>query len=200
MENEKNTEYVFWLDFWRKKSGLWPKSGHFKCVITREKIRILSIGNDPDKDLIIDISSIQRCRLGYTGNNNRHVVLSIGGGGFLLGPVHPFDPRGIRNFNHSETSALLKVVEAFRSNTDPRLDPNPYLRQLTEKNNRDGFRVPDIKWDKHTSPWAYYDLYGDKFMRLKVLSRNIALTILFAVIGVILVLGIAYVLDILNMI
>ena len=200
MENGKDTEYVFWLNFWRKESGPWPMTGHYKCVITREKIQIFSIENNRDKELTINVSSVQRCRLGYTGNNNRHIVLSIGEDGLLLGPVHPIDPKGIRNFNHTEASALLRVIDAFRSNTNPEIGTNPYLRQLEEKNNLNGIRVPNIEYDKHTSPWAYYNLYGDKFLRLKVLSRNIALTIVFAIIGVILVLGITYVLDILHII
>jgi hypothetical protein len=118
----------------------------------------------------------------------------------LLGPIHPFDPTGIQNLNHKETSALIEVIEAHRSGVDPEIDPNPYLRQLAAKNNFKGFRLPDIKWDKHISPWVYYERYCGKFLRLKVYVRNATQIIAMTIIVVLLVIGIAYVLDTLNII
>ena len=200
MDNSKDSEYVFWLDFWRKSFAPWPKSGHFKCVVTKEKIHITVTDNDPDKELSIDIPSIRKCKLGYIGNNNRHVVLFLNGTGFLLGPVHPIDPTGIQNLNHNETSALIKVIEAFRSNTDPAIDTNPYLRQLAMKNNLKGFTVPNIKWDRHISPWDYYELYGDKFLRHKLFVKNMVLLIVIVPVVTLIILGIFYVLDTLNII
>ena len=199
MDNSNDIEFVFWLDFWRKSSALWPKLGHFKCVITREKIRVIPTEN-VHEEWSINIPLIQKCRLGYTGNNNHQAVLFLNGKKFFLGPVHPIDPNGVQNFNHKETSALIKVIEAFRANTDPEIDTNPYLRQLAEKNNLKGFNIPDIKWDKHTSPWAYYELYGHKLLRLKVFVRNIAQVIAIAIVVTAVILGVVYVLAKLNVI
>ena len=188
------------VGFLEKSIALWPKLGHFKCVVTREKIHITVTDNDPEKELSIAISSILKCKLGYTGNNNHHVILFLNDRGFLLGPVHPIDPTGIQNLNHNETSALIKVIEAFRVNTDPDIDTNPYLRQLEMKNNLKGFTVPNIKWDKHISPWGYYELYGDKLLRQKLLIKNMALLIAIVPVVTLIILGIFYLLDTLNII
>ncbi len=199
-DNSKDFEYIFWLDFWRKTSAFWPMLGHFKCVVTREKIHVIRTENNLHEELNVDISSIQKCKLGYTGNNNHHVVLVLNGERFLLGPIHPIDPGGVQNLNHNETSALIKVIEACRSGADLEIDTSPYTRQLSMKNNLKGFNVPDIKWDKHTSPWVYYEQYGDKFLQLKIFIRNAALIIATTIITVLLVLGVAYLLDALNII
>jgi hypothetical protein len=200
MDNSNDMEFVFWLDFWRKNSALWPKPGHFKCVITGEKIRVIPTENATHEELSIDIPLIQKCGLGYTGNRNHHVVLFLSGERFLLGPVHPLDPNGIQNFNHKETSAFIKVIEAFQANTNPKIETNPYLRQLAEKNNLKGFNIPDIKWDKHTSPWAYDELSGHKFLRLKIFVRNITQVIAIAIVVTAVILGVVYVLAKLNVI
>lgn len=200
MANNENNEFVFWLDFWRTQLDLWPKSGHFKCVITKEKIWISPTENDLLEGITVDLPLIVKCKLGHTGNKNHHVILFLADKTLLLSPVHPIDPNGIQNFNHKETSALIKVIEDLRANNNTEINPNPYTRQLAMKNNIKGFRLPDINWDKHTSPWVYYELYGDKFLRLKVFIRNIALTVVSTIFVILLILGIAYALDMLKII
>lgn len=197
MDNSKDAEYVFWLNSWRGGSAFWPKLGQFRCIVTKGKISIIPIENDPAKELNVDISLIQECKIEYMAQNlNRAVGLILSDRRFFLYPINPFDPRHILNVNHNETTALIKVIDAFRSNSYPDLETNPYLRQLAAKKNVKTFKVLDIQWDKHISPWAYYDLYGDKFLWPKIIIQIIAM----ATIVVLLVLGTAYVLDTLNII
>src|SRR5262245_37295061 len=107
MENNNDSAYVFWLNFWKDASASWPKTGHFKCVITKAKISITPSENDRDKELHVDLSSIQKCKTGYSGNNNRHVELFLSDRRLLLGPVHPIDPNHYQNLNRNETSSLI---------------------------------------------------------------------------------------------
>ncbi len=195
---DEYSEYIFWLEFWRKVPSIWPNSGRFKCVATKEKIHIIPIDDYTDKELAIDISEIENCKLGYAQINYWQVELFLKRGRILLGPVHPIDPKGIQNLNRAEASALIKVIEAFRSNTDPGVDANPYTRQLAEKNNLKGFRIPEIKWDKYTSPWAYYDQYQGKCLQRYIFARKIAIGVVSGIIATLIVVAVFYLLLLLN--
>lgn len=198
METRKNLEYTFWLAFWRKIPSIWPNTGHFKCVITKEEIHIIPIDNYSDKELKIDIAEIQNCKIGYAQINYWQVDLLLKKGRILLGPVHPIDPRGIQNLNRAEASALIKVIEAFRSGNDPEVDTNPYTRQLAEKNNLKWFRIPEMRWDKYTSPWAYYDQHQDKFLQINISIRKIVTIVVTAIIVIPTIIAIFYMLLLLN--
>jgi len=188
MDNGKNLEYIFWLDYWRNASRQLPKSGHFKCIVTRKNILIHTTDNDPTKALNLDISSILAYKLGY-GGRNKQVDLILSDQKIYLGPVHPIDPHFIQNLNHNEALSLVKLIEAFRSNIDPGIDPNPYTRQLSAKNYLVGFKLPNIEWDMHISPWHYFKRYQDRFLELKITIRKIAIIIASAIIGTLIILA-----------
>ena len=199
MNDFKDAEYIFWLKNWSDSTfpGSWLKLGRFKCVISNNKIKVTSIPNDPDKELFVDMSLIQKCGIFHGAQYpQRAVELLLSDRKIILFPVNPFEPNPILHVNHDETSAMISVINAFRSDVDPDIDPNPYLRQLATKDNLKSFKKPNIQWDKHTSPWIYNELYGNKFLWLKV----IAFMLFLVVAGVVLILAIAYVLDVLNII
>ncbi len=197
VDKTKNLEYVFWLNGWADRSVFGGRLGHFKCLITRDKISIKPIENDPDKELNIEISSIQKCKIGYEVKEpNRYVDLFLSDRKIVLCPINPFEPKPILLVNHNEASAMINLINAFRSNVEPEIDTNPYLRQLATKDNLKRFKSLNIEWDKHTSPWNYYDLYGNKFLWPKVISLIIVLAIVVTPI----ILGVVYLLDALNII
>jgi hypothetical protein len=199
MNSNKDMEYIFWLDYWRESSRQLPKSGRFKCIVTRNSIHVVPTDNDPEKILHLDLFSIQKCQLGY-GGRNKQVDLRLSDRKYYFGPVHPIDPHFIQNLNHNEALSLVKVIEAFRSDTNPGIDPNPYTRQLAAKNYLAGFKLPNIQWDTHTSPWSYFEHYQDNFLELRLLARKILIGIIVIPIVVVLILGVAYMLDALNII
>ena len=91
---------------------------------------------------------------------------------------------------------MINVIDSFRSNMDPKVDPNPYVRQMTTKDSLQRFRQLNQSWDAHTSPWVYNDLYGDKFLW----PKTIASMMITVVVVTALLIGIVYVLDILKII
>jgi hypothetical protein len=192
-----DSEYVFWLNRWSDQPSIWSQVGHFKCIITRDQINIIPTENGSGGDLNVHMSVIEKCKINYVVQNpNRSVELILKNGRLILSPVNPFEPRPVLNVNHNEVSAMISVIEALRLNLVPRIDPNPYIRQLRTKNRLKRFRVLDQKWDAHTSPWTYYKLYGDKLLGLKI----IALIFLLITLGVAMLVGLVYELDILNII
>ena len=200
MNNNRNLEYVFWLKGWRDTSSYWPKYGHFECIVTREKMRIVPTENDPDKELNLNLSQVRECKI-YTvsKNPNRGIELILPDRKIMLFPVHPFDPSPIFFAvykNHNETPALKAVIDAFRSNATIKINANPYLRQLATKDNLKRFKMLGLQWDAHTTPWYYHDLYGDKLLWLKTIGVIIASSIIVVTV----ILAIAYVLDNLNII
>src|SRR3990172_8482497 len=127
----QDSEYVFWLNRWSDTPALWSKVGQFKCIITRKKINIIPIEHNLDDELNVDISLIQDCKINdKVQNPNRAVELILNDGGIILSPINPFEPRPVLNVNHNEISAMVLVIDAFRANTDPQIDTNPYVRQL----------------------------------------------------------------------
>ncbi len=192
-----DSEYIFWLNRWSDQPSLWSQVGHFKCIITRDQINVIPTENSPGGDLNIHMSVIQKCKINYIVQNpNRSVELILKNGRIILSPVNPFEPRPVLNVNHNEVSAMIGVIEAFRLNMDPRIDPNPYLRQLGTKNRLKRFRALDQKWDAHTSPWTYYNRYGDKLLWPKIIT----FIFLLITLGVAAVVAIVYELDVLNII
>ena len=113
-----------------------------------------------------------------------------------LFPVNPFDPKHILNKNHSEVSAMIDIISAFRSNSETEFNTNPYLRQLAVKGNIQRFRELNVEWNEHTSPWEYYEPFRDKYLEIKI-----AATVVISVIAAtMLILAIVYALDNLNII
>lgn len=216
MDESKNQEYIFWLNAWRDRSvSFLFKKGQFKCVITRSKINVIPVESDPEKALTIDISLIHRCKIFSNGRYpTQYVEVSLDDRKILLCPVNPFDPNHIVNGNQNEASAMIKTVDAFHLNMDPQVDTNPYERQMAMKDNLKRFKLDQMlmddhlerlkafnqKWDARTSPWTYYDLYGEKFLFLKTIAKIVALVFILAIIVTTLILGIVYVLDALNII
>jgi hypothetical protein len=188
-------EYVFWLNRWSDKPSLWSQVGHFKCTISRDQINVTPIESSSGGDLNVHMSVIQKCKVNYIAQNPNHSVeLALKNGTVILSPVNPFEPRPVLNVNHNEVSAMISVIESFRLNMDPRVDANPYARQLKTKDRLRRFRNLTQTWDAHTSPWTYHDRYGDKLLWPKIL----ALIFLLIILGVTVGLAIVYELDILN--
>lgn len=196
IDETKDLEYVFWLMGWRDLSTFPPKPGQFKCIITREKIKVLPVDSDPDKELEIKVEQIRKCKIGYVQNRLRNIYLTLDDRKLILAPVNPFDHRHILNVNRNEVLAMADVIEAFRSGATPKINTNPYLRQLATKDVLKRFRNLEVNWNMHISPWEYYETYGDKFLWLKVIAFILALMIVI----VPLLLAIAYVLETLNII
>lgn len=192
----KDLEYVFWLMGWRDLSTFPPKSGQFKCIITREKIKVLPVDGDPDNELEVRISQIRKYKIGYVQNRLRNIYLILEDRKIILAPVNPFDHRHILNVNRDEVSAMSDVINAFCSGATPKVNTNPYLRQLATKDVLKRFRNLEVNWNMQISPWEYYETYGDKFLWLKVIAFILALIIVILP----LFLAIAYVLDTLNII
>jgi hypothetical protein len=200
LDNNKALEYIFWLKSWNERSSgssFAPNRGQFKCIIDRRKISIIPVENNPDKEISIDISQIQKCKLRYAaGEPNRSVELVLNGRRFFLFPINPFEPNTVLYVNHSEANAMINVIDSFRSNMDPKVDPNLYLRQMKTKDSLKRFRNLNQSWDAHTSPWVYNDLYGDKFLW----PKTIAFIVIVAIVVTALLIGIVYVLDTLKII
>jgi hypothetical protein len=195
--SDSATEYIFWLNRWSDKPAIWSQVGHFKCIITQDQINVIPTENDSGGDLNVHLSVIEKCKINYLVQNPNHSVeLILKNGRLILSPVNPFEPRPVLNVNHNEVSAMVGVIEALRLNMEPRIDPNPYLRQLGTKNRLKRFRALDQKWDAHTSPWNYYNLYGDKFLGLKIF----VLVFLLITLSVAVMVGLVYELDILDII
>jgi hypothetical protein len=92
-------------------------------------VSVIPVENDPDRELNLDISQIQKCELHGSENSDRLVGLILNDRKVLLAPINPFDPKLIALANDGEASAMIKVIEAFHSGVDPAVDINPYLRQ-----------------------------------------------------------------------
>jgi hypothetical protein len=205
MDKSGNLEYIFWLSSWGDRSiSFWAKLGRFKCIITRSKISVTPVDNDPGKELNLDMSLIRAWKVFYiSGSSNRAVELILDDRIVILSPINPFEPSLVLHVNHNEVSAMINIINAFRSNTHPEISTNPYLRQLAANNKHKGWGLNERQWERHASelnphisPWDYYELYGERFLGPKV----IAFGFLFVILATILVLGIAYVLDTLNII
>jgi hypothetical protein len=200
MDSNRALEYIFWLKSWSDRSSMSsfsPNRGQFKCIIARRKISIISVENNSQKGLTIDIFLIQKCKLRYAaGNPNRSVELVLNGRNIFLFPINPFEPNTVLYVNHNEANAMINVIDSFRSNKDPNVDPNPYVRQMTTKDSLKRFRQLNQSWDAHTSPWVYNELYGDKFLW----PKTIAFMMIVVVVVTALLIGIAYVLDTLKII
>ena len=170
-------EYIFWLYSWRDMSLplFETEIGHFKCIVTPQKIKIIPIENNSDRELTVDVSLIQKCKLFYNSQNrNRAIELYLNDKRIVLSPVNPFGLSRTLHMNHSETTALLNLINALKAGAKPDTNPNPYLRQLATKDNLKRYRELNIEWDKHVSPWDYYELYGDKFIWLKTIAIMLA--------------------------
>lgn len=215
MDKNIDTKYIFWLRNWRDPSiSFLLKTGYFKCVITRRKLSVTSVDNDPKKELNVDVSLIRKCKITPNSQiSNQTVEVFTDGRKISLYPVTPFDPYIVLIGNHAEASALLNTIDALRSNIDPQVDPNPYLRQLSTKDKfishnalaQSGMRAELIrfeslnqKWDAHISPWAHYDLFGDKFLRLKTFGKIMIQALLWVSIAITIVFVIFYILFTLN--
>jgi hypothetical protein len=200
MDKNRALEYIFWLKSWSDRSSMSlfsPNRGQFKCSIDATKIGIIPVENNSHQELSIDISLIQKCKLRYAaGNPNRSVELVLNGRRIFLVPINPFEPKSVLYVNHNEANAMINVIDSFRSNMDPKVDPNPYVRQMTTKDSLKRFRQLNQSWDAHTSPWVYNDLYGDKFLW----PKTIASMMIIVVVVTALLIGIVYVLDILKII
>jgi len=197
-----NFEFVFWLDGWRDDTSFTPKRGQFKCVITKNKISIDSVEHKINI-MDINIALIQDCKIAYSGKGAvQFVTLILNNKKIALFPINPFNPSHMLHANGDEVIALLEVLNAFRSNFNAQVNTNPYLRQLSANNKNKYFRSFDeiqnehIDWDKHTSPWMYYDLYGDKY----ALSKIFVTTVVFGVVTILIIFCIVFLLDWLNII
>jgi hypothetical protein len=91
---------------------------------------------------------------------------------------------------------LVLVINAVRADTRPSIEENPYARQLVTGDFPKRIKKLDVQWDKNTSPWVYYELYGDKFIMVKYLI----FALLVITFGSAFIAGIAYILDSLNLI
>jgi hypothetical protein len=216
MDKSTSEEYIFWLRNWKDPSiSFWSKAGQFKCTLTKSKLSIISRENDPDKELSVALSLIRGCNISPGGQySNQLVEISLNDRKISLSPVTPFDPKTILMGNHAEAYALRNTIDALRSDMDPQIDGNPYVRQLAEKANIKRFdgsarlmkdeltRLEKLNqnWDAHVSPWVYSDLYGNRFLYLKTLAKIVTMVLLSAIIAVLAILIIAYVLDNLNII
>ena len=214
--DKSTSEYIFWLRNWKDPSiSFWPKAGQFKCILTKSKLNIISMDNDPDKELSVALSLIRSCNISPGGQySNQLIEILLNDRKISLSPVTPFDPKTILMGNHAEAYALRNTIDALRSDMDPQIDSNPYVRQLAEKANVKRFdRSAQLmkdeltkleklnqNWDAHISPWVYHELYGDKFLYLKTLAKIVSMALLSAIIVVLAILIIAYVLDNLNII
>jgi hypothetical protein len=214
--DESTSEYIFWLRNWKDSSiSFWPKTGRFKCTLTKSKLSLVSIDNDPNKELNVALSLIRNCSISPGGQySNQSVEILLDDRKISLSPVTPFDPKTILMGNHTEAYAMVNTIDALRSNVDPQIDGNPYVRQLAMKDHAkwfDGsaqlmrdelkrFERLNQNWDAHISPWVYYDLYGNKFLYLKTVAKIVTMVLLSAIVVVLAILSIAYVLDNLNII
>lgn len=199
MEEYQDSEYVFWLYGWRDISLplLEAEIGRFKCIVSSQKIRVIPMENDSDKELTVEISKVQKCTLFYNSRNrNRAVELDLNDKSIVLSPVNPFGLSRTLHVNHNETTALLNLINALKSNADPGISPNPYLRQLATKDDLKRFRKLDVMWDQHISPWDYYELYGDKFIWLK----TVVIMLVSVVVTVAIVVGLVALLIMFNII
>lgn len=214
--DRSTSEYIFWLRNWKDLSiALRPKAGQFKCILTKSKLSIVSMDSDPDKELSVSLSLIRSCKISPGGQySNQSVEILLGDRKISLSPVTPFDPKIILIGNHAEAYALRNTIDALRSDMDPQIDGNPYLRQLAQKAganwSSESARLMEDEltkleklnqnWDAHVSPWAYSALYGTKFLYLKTLAKAVTMALLWAIIATLAILVIAYVLDSLNII
>lgn len=197
MSENNGGEYIFWLDGWADRSAFLPKNGHFKCIITDIRLTVIPLESGTDKELSIDISEIENCRIHHKIRNPNYLVgLLLHDRRIDLAPVNPFEPSLILHVNHNEATEMINVINAFRSGVKSEVNPNPYLRELATDEKYREFRRLDIKWDEHTSPWDYQALYGDKFLWLKVIAYIIFIIVILMVIS----LPVIYLLDTLNII
>ena len=203
MNDINNLEFVFWLNRLRTAGKIFPKLGQFKCVITKGKVSVNSVKDKLNiNELDIDINSIQKCKIDYSGGEQEFISLTANNKTIALLPINPLNPHLSLYPNEDEVAALEDVINAIRSNRETNFSPNPYLRQLSanqkakRRRPNDAIRGENINWDKHTSPWEYYESYGDKLILLKLFANIVVSVIIVVLIGM----GIVYVLALLGII
>ena len=162
-----------------------------QCVVNDRSIIYRTL-NAPDQ-VIITLSSITICDVGKVPGNHRYFVRieSAQHGRVYLFPANSFDPRFIFYLNKSEAEALSETINSFRVAQKPRLNSNPYYRQLDRKDTPTRVKSVSENWDPNISPWVYFHKYEDSFELLKYFFS----TLLGAFLGTGLIMLIAYVLD-----
>lgn len=189
MNNKASGEkFTFWLHFIDKY--LWTYTSReklVKCVVDSTSVTTESAchaNHSPVNIQIDDILDFEYFTLAPSLFSSV-IVTKRDGSKHRLTPANAFIP-GIDN--GQETRSLLQIIEALSQGKPlPKIEPNPYKRQLTnEYTPAYALKIPPTEWDKNTSPIVYLNRYNPKGAKTgRVIDRLIpTLQILSLVFGV----------------
>lgn len=160
--------YIFWLYDYTipfYKNLFQPFGGTAMCVV--DDSQLVTYEHSPSVLAIRDITTVSSYLTGGSRHSEYAVEVSQRNGkGLALYPRNPLDPAN-RLKARSEADALVEVIEALRQGIKPRLEVNPYRRELAQRGNKS--EITQHAWDARTSPWVFYRLHQSPVQVRRVL-------------------------------
>ncbi|GEM_PF-2808538 len=164
----QKAEYIFWLYGWNNNGSFLSNEDLIKCKVTHKKIQIAS---DPVKN--IPINSIKKCTLYTVGGSTflRHLIkLEVVKDKKIIDvyifPANPIKPNNERS-NGVEVNAFIELITCLISKRDVKVNPNPYIRNVSKN------QIQDKNLDPNISPWVYYHRYRKKTSLSKAVFKII---------------------------
>lgn len=154
--------YVFWLTY---RTSNIPAKEFGVCKVTGYSLEIIT----KTDNLCVPLTAIRKCEFRHTYSKYKYDFAEIeldlpSGENIRLTDLRVADVI-FRQLDYQETSLMVDLINAFKSNKVMQIEANPYKRAFKTLGLLDYF--VESEWDPNTSPEKYSDRVLIKYVQAK---------------------------------